>query len=60
MTRKPIGLSVPYRKKPEPTQKRPWVGLTDEEIERLIHNFKGDPWSLLMEFETRLKEKNGG
>ena len=38
--------------------KKPWVGLTDEEIETLIHRFDGDPHTLLDEVNARLKEKN--
>lgn len=39
-------------------QPRQWVGLTDEEIETLIHRFDGDPHTLLDEVNARLKEKN--
>jgi hypothetical protein len=39
---------------------RPWVGLTDEETETLIHRFDGDPHTLLDEVNARLKEKNNG
>lgn len=38
--------------------KKPWVGLTDEETERLIHNFGADPWTLLDEVNARLKARN--
>jgi hypothetical protein len=38
--------------------KRPWVGLTDEETETLIHRFDGDSHTLLDEVNARLKEKN--
>jgi hypothetical protein len=55
--RRPIGLTVPYREVGY-KEKKEWVSLPEEEVERLIHNFKGDPWSLLEEFETRLKIKN--
>ena len=37
---------------------RTWVGLTDEEVERLIHNFGADPWTLLDEVDARLKARN--
>jgi hypothetical protein len=37
---------------------RTWVSLTDEESERLIHNFGSDPHTLLDEVNARLKEKN--
>jgi hypothetical protein len=39
-------------------QHRPWVGLTGEESERLIHNFGSDPHTLLDEVNARLKENN--
>jgi len=38
--------------------KRTWVGLTDEETERLIHNFGSDPHTLLDEVDARLKARN--
>jgi hypothetical protein len=38
--------------------KREWIGLTDEEIETLIHRFNGDPHTLLDEADARLKGKN--
>jgi hypothetical protein len=37
---------------------RQWVGLTDDEIETLIHRFDGDPHTLLDEANARLKERN--
>ena len=37
---------------------RTWVGLTDEETERLIHNFGGDPHTLLDEVDARLRDRN--
>jgi hypothetical protein len=37
---------------------RTWVGLTEEEIERLIHNFGSDPHTLLDEVDARLKARN--
>ena len=40
------------------TAKRTWVGLTDEETERLIHNFGSDPHTLLDEVDARLKARN--
>ena len=40
------------------TPMREWQGLTDEEIETLIHRFDGDPHTLLDEVNARLKEKN--
>ena len=44
----------------EQLKSREWVGLTDEEIETLIHRFDGDPHTLLDEVNARLKEKNNG
>ena len=38
--------------------KREWVGLTDEEEERLIHNFGSDPHTLLDEVNARLQKRN--
>ena len=38
--------------------KREWVGLTEEEEERLIHNFGSDPHTLLDEVNARLKKRN--
>jgi hypothetical protein len=44
--------------KPFPPTQRTWIGLTDEETERLIHNFGGDPHTLLDEVDARLKTRN--
>jgi hypothetical protein len=44
--------------KPFSPTKRTWVGLTDEETERLIHNFGSDPHTLLDEVDARLKARN--
>jgi hypothetical protein len=44
--------------KPFPSPQREWVGLTDEETERLIHNFGSDPHTLLDEVDARLKARN--
>ena len=37
---------------------RTWVGLTDDETEKLIHNFGSDPHTLLDEVDARLKARN--
>jgi hypothetical protein len=37
--------------------KRPWVGLTDDEIEHLRND---QPWWMVRDIEAKLKEKNGG
>jgi hypothetical protein len=64
MTRKPIGLSIPYRKKPEPTQKRPWVGLTDDEALALVEqDYRMEEYAeaavqLIRRAEVELRKKN--
>ena len=35
--------------------KKPWVGLTDDEIEHLRND---QPWWMVRDIETKLKEKN--
>ena len=50
------GFGEAYGKANAP--QRTWVGLTDEEIETLIHRFDGDPHTLLDEVNARLKDKN--
>jgi hypothetical protein len=37
---------------------RTWIGLTDDETEKLIHNFGSDPHTLLDEVDARLKARN--
>jgi hypothetical protein len=62
---RPIGISVPHRRVEDDDDiqdyKKPWVGLTDEEIneeeskEELGYGFiQGAKWA-----EAKLKEKNG-
>jgi hypothetical protein len=41
----------------QPTQ-RTWVGLTDKEIEELVIEINGLPFSLCYAVEAKLKEKN--
>ena len=60
MTR-PIGISVPHRRVEDDDDiqeyKKPWVGLSDEEISELIratHN----TGSFVRAIEAKLKEKN--
>ena len=64
MIRKPVGLTAPHRRVDDDDDiqdyRRPWVGLTDEEIneeeskEELGHGFiQGALWA-----EAKLKEKN--
>jgi hypothetical protein len=37
---------------------RPWRGLTDDEIEKLIQEFGADPHALLDEIDAKLKARN--
>jgi len=64
MTR-PIGISVPHRRVDDDDDiqdyVRPWVGLTDEEIEASKPTSSNDAvvWELAVEWaEAKLKEKN--
>jgi len=41
-------------------QKKEWVGLTDEEKEKLVEAFYGTDIQRLEAVEAKLKEKNGG
>jgi hypothetical protein len=41
-------------------QKKEWVGLTDEEKEKLVEAFYGTDIQRLEAIEAKLKEKNGG
>jgi hypothetical protein len=41
-------------------RKREWVGLTDEEKEKLVEAFYGTDIQRLEAVEAKLKEKNGG
>ena len=42
----------------KPAQRKPWVGLTDEEIAVLDVRYHRDNWKLIKEAEAKLKEKN--
>ena len=68
MTR-PIGISVPHRRVEEDDDiqdyVRPWVGLTDEEVERYWdwEDFqtgagRSTIFEMVRDIETKLKEKN--
>ena len=37
------------------TQQRPWIGLTDDEIEHLRND---QPWWMVRDIEAKLREKN--
>lgn len=59
MTRRPIGLTVPYRKPGAKPAKRKWVGLTEQErndIEDQCEMMIGKP--AFDAIEKKLKEKN--
>lgn len=68
--RKPIGLTVPYRKVEKPFDdddiqdyKKPWVGLTGEEQQELYDAWiqEDDGWGTFYRLiEAKLKEKNHG
>lgn len=58
MIRKPVGLTAPYRADDDDDiqdYKKPWVGLTDEEIKELdLSNYV----QVVRIVEAKLKEKN--
>ena len=61
--RRPIGLTVPYREVGYKEKKR-WVGLTEEQKERLVEMTVNEPQphhlrELIDEVEAQLREKNG-
>jgi hypothetical protein len=59
MSRRPIWLSIPYRKKEPSKEQRTWVGLTDEERMELYSKFTdSDEWTYEKAIEAKLKEKN--
>jgi hypothetical protein len=41
-------------------EKKPWVGLTDEEFHDLQIEHGDDPWANFKAIEAKLREKNGG
>ena len=58
-----IGISVPHRRVDDDDDiqeyKRPWVGLTDEELAE-FSDAKLGSYDLCLEVEAKLKEKNSG
>jgi hypothetical protein len=39
--------------------KRPWVGLTDDEVYKIVFNLEGEHWkNIAQAIEAKLKEKN--
>ena len=63
MTRKPIGVTVPYRLL-EKKEKRKWVGLTEAEVDKCYESIMFHPdieptrMGVYLEIEARLKELN--
>ena len=58
-----IDLNVSGRGAPlytAPPQRKPWVGLTDEEFHDLQIENIDDPWANFKAIEAKLKEKNCG
>lgn len=61
MIRKPVGLTAPYRKDDDDDiqdYKKPWVGLTDKEVEELAVYPMNPTADLVRAIERKLKEKN--
>ena len=62
MTR-PIGISVPHRRVDDDDDiqdyKKPWVGLTDKEVEEIAVYPMNPTADLVRSIERKLKEKNG-
>ena len=61
MIRKPIGITAPYRKDDDDDiqdYKKPWVGLTDKEVEEIAVYPMNPTADLVRAIERKLKEKN--
>ena len=59
MSRRPIWLSIPYRKKEPSKEQRTWVGLTDAEMKQTCYEACSyDPYTIARAIEAKLKEKN--
>ena len=61
MIRKPVGLTAPYRRDEDDDiqdYKKPWVGLTDKEVEELAVYPMNPTVDLVRAIEKKLKEKN--
>jgi hypothetical protein len=58
MIRKPVGLTAPFKPVKEWEVKRPWVGLTNKEIEELSAYPMNPTADLVRAIEKLLKEKN--
>lgn len=42
-------------------QRKPWVGLTEEELQKILQEVSGQGWKPMLEaIEVKLREKNGG
>ena len=61
MNRKPVGITAPYRKDDDDDiqdYKKPWVGLTDKEVEELAVYPMNPTADFVRAIERKLKEKN--
>ena len=61
MIRKPVGITAPYRKDDDDDiqdYKKPWVGLTDKEVEEIAVYPMNPTADLVRAIERKLKEKN--
>ena len=59
MTRRPIWLTVPYRKVVQPPKKSEWVDLTDDEMLMIYgQKHEGKKYSLGRMVQQALREKN--
>jgi len=51
-------LEKPASEDSSVAQHRTWVGLTDEEIEKLVLKFRDAPINLVFAVQAKIKEKN--
>ena len=62
MIRKPVGITAPYRRMDDDDDiqdyKKPWVGLTDKEVEEIAVYPMNPTADLVRAIERKLKEKN--
>ena len=63
MTRRAVWTTAPYRRVEDDDDiqdyKKPWVGLTDEEIKDIVRNMPYEPdQDDIRAIEAKLKEKN--
>jgi hypothetical protein len=58
MSRRPIWLTVPYRKLLPTITPRPWVGLTEDEVNEIYKVVRPDVLEFWRRCEAKLKTKN--